>query len=242
MQEQKIGNSDENKKEDQLLDSDVKSEDVSVNDIKTFDESEEVHQNDAVNSSEIVDESEEPEDNGKLTYDELLLEHNNLKDRLMRSLADHENLRKRAERDRKDAELYGGTKLARDLLSVFDNMSRALDNIDDDLRKMASALVEGIELTQRELVSVFSKHKIDQIRPSEGEKFDPKYHQAMFEAPAPGTKKGTIIQVMTNGFKIGDRLLRASQVGVSSNLDGASGNSEKNIDEEDSKAEIKSGD
>jgi molecular chaperone GrpE len=151
------------------------------------------------------------------SYDELIEERAALKDRLMRSLADLENLRKRAERDRKDAELYGGTKLARDLLSVFDNMSRALDNIDDELRKKALALVEGLELTQRELLSVFLKHKIDQIEPKEGEKFDPKFHQAMFEAPIPGTEKGTIIQVMTKGFKVGDRLLRASQVGVSSN-------------------------
>ena len=151
------------------------------------------------------------------TFDEIIDERDSLKDRLMRALADLENFRKRSERDRKDAELYGGTKLARDLLSVFDNMSRALNNIDDELRSKAPALAEGLELTQRELLSVFSKHKIDQIQPLEGEKFDPKYHQAMFEAPVPGTKKGTIIQVMTNGFKIGDRLLRASQVGVSSN-------------------------
>jgi molecular chaperone GrpE len=151
------------------------------------------------------------------TYDELIEEREKLKDRLMRSLADLENFRKRSERDRRDAELYGGTKLARDLLSVFDNMSRALDNIDDDLREKAAALVEGLELTQRELLSVFLKHKIDQIEPKEGEKFDPKYHQAMFEAPVSGTEKGTIIQVMTKGFKVGDRLLRASQVGVSSN-------------------------
>jgi molecular chaperone GrpE len=151
------------------------------------------------------------------TYEELIEERDTLKDRLIRSLADLENLRKRSERDRRDAELYGGTKLARDLLSVFDNMSRALDNIDNDLREKASALVEGLELTQRELLSVFLRHKIDQIEPKEGEKFDPKYHQAMFEAPISGTEKGTIIQVMTKGFKIGDRLLRASQVGVSSN-------------------------
>lgn len=160
------------------------------------------------------------------TYDEITDERDNLKDRLMRSLADLENLRKRADRDRKDAELYGGTKLARDLLSVFDNISRALDNIDEDLRKKAAALVEGLELTQRELLSIFLKHKIDQIEPSEGDKFDPKHHQAMFEAPIPGTVKGTIIQVMTKGFKIGDRLLRASQVGVSSNSEVASSESD----------------
>ena len=155
----------------------------------------------------------------------------------MRSLADHENLRKRSERDRKDAELYGGTKLARDLLSVFDNLSRALDNIDDELRTKSSALVEGLELTQRELLSVFSKHKIDQIEPLEGDKFDPKYHQAMFEAPVSGTDKGTIIQVMTKGFKIGDRLLRASQVGVSSNVNNVANISATKTSDEDGDVE-----
>ena len=158
-----------------------------------------------------VDESDE------VTYEELLEDRNSLKDRLLRSLADSENLRKRSERDRKDAELYGGTRLARDLLSVYDNMSRALENIDDDLRSKSPALVEGLELTLRELLSVFSKHKITQVMPKVGEKFDPKFHQAMFEAPVADSKKGSIIQVMTNGFKIGERLLRASQVGVSSN-------------------------
>jgi molecular chaperone GrpE len=167
------------------------------------------------------------------TYNELIEERDTLKDRLMRSLADLENLRKRSERDRKDAELYGGTKLARDLLSVFDNMSRALDNIDDELREKAAALVEGLELTQRELLNVFLRHKIDQIEPKEGEKFDPKYHQAMFEAPISGTEKGTIIQVMTKGFKVGDRLLRASQVGVSSNNESTSPTPENNTEVED---------
>ena len=193
MQDIKSENSDENIIEEQFLDSDLDSK------IK-----------------EVID--DDPlGDLSEPTYDELVEDRDTLKDRLMRSLADLENLRKRSDRDRKDAELYGGTKLARDLLSVFDNMSRALDNIDDDLREKASALVEGLELTQRELLSVFLRHKIDQIDPIEGEKFDPKYHQAMFEAPIVGTEKGSIIQVMTKGFKIGDRLLRASQVGVSSN-------------------------
>jgi molecular chaperone GrpE len=152
------------------------------------------------------------------SYEKVAEERDALKDRLMRALADSENLRKRSERDRKDAEIYGGTKLARDLLSVYDNMSRALENIDDELRKKSPALAEGLELTLRELLAVFSKHKITQVMPEIGEKFDPKYHQAMFEAPVSDSVKGSIIQVMTNGFKIGDRLLRASQVGVSSNL------------------------
>ena len=193
MQEKEIDESDEKDIADEILDS--------VNS-KSSDDGNEIEELDVLN---------------ELTYEQLADDRDNLKDRLMRSMADLENLRKRADRDQKDAELYGGTKLARDLLSVFDNMSRALDNIDDDLRQKAAALIEGLELTQRELLSVFSKHKIDQIEPREGEKFDPKYHQAMFEAPISGTEKGTIIQVMTKGFRIGDRLLRASQVGVSSN-------------------------
>lgn len=139
-----------------------------------------------------------------------------LKDKLIRSLADKENLRKRAEKERKEAEIYGGTKLARDLLSVYDNMGRALENIDENLKEQAKPLIEGIELTQRELISVFKKHKIEKIEPEIGEKFDPKWHQAMFESPIPDTKKGEIIQIMVNGFRISDRLLRAAQVGVSS--------------------------
>ena len=131
--------------------------------------------------------------------------------------------------------------MARDLLSVFDNLSRALDNIDEELRTKSSALVEGLELTQRELLSVFAKHKIDQIEPVEGDKFDPKYHQAMFEAPVSGTDKGTIIQVMTKGFKIGDRLLRASQVGVSSNDSSSINSLDTKTSEKDSKVEESEG-
>ena len=147
----------------------------------------------------------------------LIKERDQLKDRLLRAFAETENLRKRAERDRRDAETYGGTKLARDLLSVQDNLGRALDNIDDDMREKHKSLTEGLELTLRELLSVFEKHKILSVAPEIGDKFDPKMHQAMFEAPVPNTTKGSIIQVMATGFAIGDRLLRAAQVGVSSN-------------------------
>ena len=150
------------------------------------------------------------------SLDQLAEEVSDLKDKLIRSLADKENLRKRAEKERKEAEIYGGTKLARDLLSVYDNMGRALENIDENLKEQAKPLIEGIELTQRELISVFKKHKIEKIEPEIGEKFDPKWHQAMFETPIPDTNKGEIIQVMVNGFRISERLLRAAQVGVSS--------------------------
>jgi molecular chaperone GrpE len=139
-----------------------------------------------------------------------------LKDRLLRALADAENTRKRADRDRRDAELYGATRFARDLLSVYDNFERALGNVTDGVRAAAPGLIEGIELTQRDLLSAFEKHKILKVDPKPGDRFDPKLHQAMFEAPVPGTRAGDIIQVMGVGFTIGDRLLRPAQVGVSS--------------------------
>lgn len=139
-----------------------------------------------------------------------------LKDRLVRALADQENLRKRGERDRRDAETYGGQKLAKDLLSVSDNMKRALETVKDEQREANKALIEGIELTQRELLSAFAKHKIIPVNPEVGDKFDPNMHQAMFEAPFPDVKAGHILQIMAEGYMIGDRLLRPAQVGVSS--------------------------
>lgn len=146
----------------------------------------------------------------------LVAERDQLKDRLMRSLAEAENTRKRLERDRRDAETYGGSKLARDMLPVYDNMQRALDAVDDNQREDSKALIEGIELTLRELLNTFSKHKIERVSPEIGEKFDPQVHQAMFEAPVPGIDGGKIIQLLADGFVIGDRLLRPAQVGVSS--------------------------
>lgn len=146
----------------------------------------------------------------------LQVENNELKDKLMRALAEAENQRKRGERDRRDAEVYGGRKLARDLLSVYDNLKRAIDTVDDEQRAANKGLIEGIEITQRELISVFASHKIKPIVPEVGDKFDPEFHQAMFEAPMPDVKAGHILQVMGEGFMIADRLLRPAQVGVSS--------------------------
>lgn len=144
----------------------------------------------------------------------LIAERDELKDKLMRALAETENTRRRAERDRKDAETYGGTKLARDLLSVHDNMERALASADDAMRVAAGGLIEGVELTQKELLAAFAKHKIEAVAPEKGEKFDPNLHQAMFEAPAPGAEPGTVVEVMQSGFTISGRLLRPALVGV----------------------------
>ena len=143
-------------------------------------------------------------------------ERDEYRDRFMRALADAENSRKRADKDRREAENYGGSKMARDLLPVYDNMKRAVEAGGDEQKEAAAALIEGVELTMRELLNVFKKHGIQPISPQVGDRFDPQLHQAMFEAPLPGTKAGDIIQVSAEGFMLHDRLLRPSQVGVSS--------------------------
>ncbi len=146
----------------------------------------------------------------------LRAERDELRNRFMRALADAENIRKRGERDRREAEQYGGSKLARDLLPVYDNLRRALDAAGEESREAAKGLIEGVELTLRELLNVLTKHGVKPITPAVGDAFDPQLHQAMFEAPLPGTKAGDIIQVMTDGFMLHERLLRPAQVGVSS--------------------------
>lgn len=148
--------------------------------------------------------------------DALRAERDELKDRFMRALADAENARKRSDKDRREAENYGGSKLARDMLPVYDNLKRALEAATDEQREVSGALLEGVELTMRELLNVFKKHGIEVIAPEVGDTFDPQHHQAMFEAPVPGTKAGEIIQVSAEGFMLHDRLLRPAQVGVSS--------------------------
>lgn len=148
---------------------------------------------------------------------EMRAERDALQDKFMRALADAENARKRAQKDRMEAENYGGSRLARDMLPVHDNLRRAMDSVTEAQKEAASALIEGVELTLRELLNVFSKHGITVINPQVGDKFDPQHHEAMFEAPLPGTKAGDIIQVSAQGFMLHDRVLRPAQVGVSSN-------------------------
>ena len=152
-----------------------------------------------------------------IEIDTLRAERDQFRDRFMRALADAENARKRADKDRREAENYGGSKLSRDLLPLYDNMKRALEAATADQKAVSAALIEGIELTMRELVNVFGRHGITPITPQVGDKFDPKQHEAMFEAPLTGTQAGNIIQVSTEGFMLHDRLLRPAQVGVSSN-------------------------
>ena len=140
-----------------------------------------------------------------------------LKDQLLRTLAEMDNLRKRTEREKAEATLYAATNFARDVLSVSDNMDRALATAEADHLKEATEpvknLVAGVEMTRRELLNVFERHGIKRIDPV-GEKFDPHFHQAMFEVPTNDEPPGTVVQVMQAGFKIGDRVLRPALVGV----------------------------
>ena len=163
-----------------------------------------------------IEDSVNEESNEISEEDELRAENAELNDRLMRALAEAENQRKRGERDRRDAEVYGGRKLARDLLSVYDNMKRALEMATDEQREANKSLFEGIDLTQRELINTFAKHNIIPIAPEVGDKFNPDLHQAMFEEPMPTVKAGHILQLLDEGFMISDRLLRPANVGVSS--------------------------
>ena len=172
----------------------------------------------ADNEAKEAEDSHMETENEEKTLEELKEENKTLSDKMMRALAETENIRKKFFKERKDAEIYGGTKLARDILSVLDNLNRALESVDNEMMEKQNAFLEGIELTKKELLNIFSNHEINELAPEEGEKFDPKFHQAMFEGPHPDIEKGNIIQVMANGFTIGERLLRAAHVGVSSGV------------------------
>ena len=141
-------------------------------------------------------------------------------DQLLRALAELENTRRRAERDRGEALKYGAMSFARDIVGVADNLSRALKVIEDtddaakaDLPEAVQALLEGVDATQRDLMATLARHKVTPIAPM-GEKFDPNLHEAMFEAPGTGQEAGTIIDVIETGFMMEDRLLRPAKVGI----------------------------
>lgn len=139
------------------------------------------------------------------------------RDKLLRTLAEMENLRKRTEREVGDARLYGVAGFARDVLAVADNMHRALEAIGPDLREHADAkvkaLIEGVELTERELLKALEKNGVKKFSPA-GEKFDPNVHQAMFELEHPELPPGHVAQVMQAGYMLGERVLRPAMVGV----------------------------
>ena len=135
-----------------------------------------------------------------------------LKDRLLRMAAEMENLRKRTEREKAEATLYAASNFARDLLSVADNLSRALQALPSDERDSAGEieknLIAGVEVTERELLNVFQRHGIRRIE-AVGAKFDPNFHQAMFEVPTNEKPPGTVMQELQPGYAVGERCLQA---------------------------------
>src|SRR5438067_2540899 len=139
------------------------------------------------------------------------------KDKLLRTLAEMENLRRRTAREVIDARQYGNAAFARDILAVADNMERALAALDAELREKADAgvkaLLDGVELTERELLKVLEKHGVKKFEPL-GEKFDPNLHQAMLEIPDPSRPAGSVAQVIQPGYMIGERVLRPALVAV----------------------------
>jgi molecular chaperone GrpE len=145
-------------------------------------------------------------------------ENSQLKDRVLRTLAEMENLRRRTEREVSDAKTYGATSFARDMLTVVDNLSRALEHLPAEARANAEpsirSMIEGVELTARDLEAVLGRHGVKKLDPK-GQKFDPNLHQAIFEAPDETVPAGAVSQVVQSGWTIGDRVLRPAMVGVS---------------------------
>jgi len=141
-----------------------------------------------------------------------------LKDKLLRTLAEMENLRRRTEREVADSRLYAVTSFARDMLSVADNLRRALDSVPAEVRtgtdEAVKALIEGVDLTERGLIQTLERHGVKKREPV-GEKFNPNFDQAMFEIPDDSKPNGTVVQVVQAGYVIGERVLRPSMVGVS---------------------------
>lgn len=141
-----------------------------------------------------------------------------LKDKLLRSLAEMENLRRRVEKDLADARAYGVTRFARDMLDVADNLRRAIETFPAEQKAAAEgalkSLIEGVELTERDLLKKMESHGVRKLNP-EGQKFDPNLHQAIFEVPDETKPSGTVTTVVQTGYVIGDRVLRPAMVGVS---------------------------
>jgi molecular chaperone GrpE len=140
-----------------------------------------------------------------------------LRDKLLRALADIENMRRRTTREVADARTYGIANFARDMLTVADNFQRAIDSVPAEVRETAEpvwkALIEGIEITERDMLKALERHGVKRLDP-QGQKFDPNMHQAMFEVPDPSVPSGTVVQVVQTGYSIGDRVLRPALVGV----------------------------
>jgi molecular chaperone GrpE len=159
-----------------------------------------------------------PDDPDPASVEAMALEVAEARDKMLRTLAEMENLRQRTRREVADAKTYGITGFARDVLDIADNLQRALDAVPAETRAAAdpglTALIEGVELTERSLLNALEKNGVKRFDPM-GQKFDPNFQQAMYEVPDPSVPSGTVVQVVQAGFMIGERVLRPALVGVS---------------------------
>ncbi len=171
----------------------------------------------------------------------LISEKDELKDQMLRVAADMENLRRRTGRDVADARQFAISNFARDILTVGDNLDRALTSVSEEQRAKAdaelAALLEGLDMTGRELVRVLAKHGVTKEEP-EGEKFDPNRHQAMFEVPNPEVPTGTVVQVVQAGYMLGERPLRPAMVGVARGGPKMAAQAESSEPQEDDASEV----
>jgi molecular chaperone GrpE len=165
-------------------------------------------------AQDTVDASVSPEPDQS---EKLRAENAELRDRYLRLAADMDNLRRRTEREVKDAKSYSAAGFARDMLAVSDNLRRAIDAIPADVREHADAglstLIEGVEMTERAMLTTLERHGVRKLEPV-GQKFDPNFHQAMFEVPNADVPNNTVVQVVQDGYSIGQRVLRPAMVGV----------------------------
>ena len=172
-------------------------------------------ENAPIDASEVEAPPEENSDYEALMR--LLKENEELKDRALRTVAEMENLRRRTAREIQDARTYAVTNFARDMLAVSDNLRRALDAVPADARSAdegLASLFEGVEMTERAMLTALERHGVKKLEP-EGERFDPNFHQAMFEVPNADITTNTVVQVVQPGYSIGGRVLRPAMVGVS---------------------------
>jgi len=178
---------------------------------------EETQAEDPVESQKSAEQGDDDKTEGPSEIEILQAENAELNDKLLRMIAEMENLRRRTERERRDASKYAISNFAQDLLAVGDNLARAtqsLEQAEENKADVIKTLVDGIEMTEREILNIFSRHGINKLEP-QGEKFDPNLHQAIYEVDDPSVPSGMVMEVMQAGYTIGDRILRPAMVGVS---------------------------
>ena len=202
----------------------------------TSDEDKESTENDTLKSKDIENSDEVLEsksNNEELSTEdinkELEAKIEDLRDQLMRSLADSENLRKRTLKEIEHSKKYSHISFVRDLVSLFDNLERALDAVPEDKLELSEPiknLIVGLEIVNKEIINTFEKHNLKQIEPI-GEKFDYNFHQAMFEVPTNEKEPGIVVEVSQKGYLLYDRLVSPAMVGISKKIEDEKNNNEK---------------